>query len=46
MQNHFEILEKLEIYLLHPISLPISRFSSHANFELILKHSVYKEKEI
>lgn len=29
MKSRFEILEKREIYILHPISSPVSKFSSH-----------------
>ena len=31
MESHFEILEKHEIHILHPISLPVSKCSSPAN---------------
>lgn len=31
MKSRFEILEKREIYILHPISSPVSKFSSHAD---------------
>ena len=42
----FEILEKLEIYILHPISFQFQNFQATLTFELILKHIDYKEKEI
>lgn len=31
MKSCFKILEKREIYILHPISSPVSKFSCHAN---------------
>ena len=46
MESHFEILEKLEIFILHPISFQFQNFQAMLTFELILKHIDYKEKEI